>query len=1014
MIVAPGNLVEQWQDELNEKFHLPFEIMTNDKFESAHSGNWFLENSLVICRLDKLSRDESVQDKLRVTDWDLVVVDEAHKMSATYFGGEKKETKRYKLGRFLSSLTRHFLLMTATPHNGKEEDFQLFMALLDGDRFEGKFRDGVHVSDVSDVMRRMVKEQLLKFDERPLFPERLAYAVNYDLSDDEASLYLEVTNYVREEFNRADSLQNEGRKGTVGFALTILQRRLASSPEAIYQSLRRRRERLEKRLSEEKLLKRGTSVTLNDDVDLPSFRDDDDVIDFEDAPGDELEAQEESIVDRATAAQTIDELELEVKSVTRLEQLAQQVRRSGRDKKWEELSSLLQDNEHMFDAHGHRRKLVIFTEHRDTLNYLEERICMLLGKREAVVTISGGMHRDERRDVQERFTQDKDTLVLIATDAAGEGINLQRAHLMVNYDLPWNPNRLEQRFGRIHRIGQTEVCHLWNLVARETREGDVFQRLLEKLEIERRALGGAVFDVLGRTIEGRELRQLLVEAIRYGDRPDVQAKLFEKVDAALDHARLQNLIEDRALAHETMDASRIRQIREDMERADARRLQPHFISSFFRDAFEHLGARIVGREPKRYEITRVPAAIRNRDRIIGTRETVLAKYERVTFDKQLINVPGKPQAAFVCPGHPLLESVIDLILERHRDLLKQGAILVDDNDASEEIRALFYLDHSIQDARLNPDGSRRVVSRQMQFVSIDRDDNVRMCGYAPYLDYRAATMEEQSLVEPLLSEEWLSRSLEERAVSYAISELVPRHFQEIRNRKEELVDKTLEAVKDRLTKEINYWDHRAQVLKAQEEAGRISKLNSAKAQARADELDARLQKRVAELEQERKLSPMPPVAIGGALVVPAGLLGKLGGASAPVPDLHARETERIEKLGMDAVMQAERDLGNEPRDVSALNRGYDIESRDGKTGRLRFIEVKGRVVGADTVTVTRNEIVTGVNSSTSYILAIVQVDGEHANTPVYILEPFQREPEFDVASVNYKLKELLQRGKPPA
>src|ERR1700690_4397179 len=265
LIVCPGSLAEQWQDELYRRFHLSFEILTNDKLEAARTGNWFLENNLVIARLDKLSRNEDVQQKLQVPEcrWDLVVCDEAHKLSATFFGGEVKYTKRYKLGQLLSGLTRHFLLMTATPHNGKDEDFQLFMALLDGDRFDGRFRDGAHVSDVSDMMRRMVKENLLKFDGTPLFPERIAYTVPYKLSDAEAELYSEVTNYVREEFNRAEALENEKRASTVGFALTILQRRLASSPEAIYQSLRRRRERLESRLREEELLKRGAQVALD-------------------------------------------------------------------------------------------------------------------------------------------------------------------------------------------------------------------------------------------------------------------------------------------------------------------------------------------------------------------------------------------------------------------------------------------------------------------------------------------------------------------------------------------------------------------------------------------------------------------------------------------------------------------------------------------------------------------------------------------------------------------------------
>ena len=342
LIVCPGMLAEQWQDELFRRFHLPFEILTNDKLEAARTGNWFLETNLVIARLDKLSRNEDVQQKLKTPDcrWDLVVCDEAHKMSATVFGTETKYTKRYRLGQLLSTLTRHFLLMTATPHNGKEEDFQLFMALLDGDRFEGRFRDGVHVSDVSDLMRRMVKENLLKFDGTPLFPERIAYTVPFKLSLSEAHLYKAVTDYVREEFNRAEALENEKRTGTVGFALTILQRRLASSPEAIYQSLRRRREKLESRLREMELLQRAAKVAPAFTNTLPML-DAEDVEDLDEAPDSELEAVEEEILDQATAARSIAELKAEIETLKKLESLALEVRRSGTDTKWCELASLL-------------------------------------------------------------------------------------------------------------------------------------------------------------------------------------------------------------------------------------------------------------------------------------------------------------------------------------------------------------------------------------------------------------------------------------------------------------------------------------------------------------------------------------------------------------------------------------------------------------------------------------------------------------------------------------------------
>src|SRR5690625_4026921 len=672
LVVCPGSLAEQWQDELYRRFQLPFDILTNDKLEAARTGNWFLEADLVIARLDKLARDENTQAKLQAPDagWDLVIVDEAHKMSATFFGNEARYTKRYRLGQLLSGLTRHFLLMTATPHNGKEEDFQLFLALLDGDRFEGRFRDGVHLVDASDIMRRMVKEELVRFDGRPLFPERRAYTISYTLSDAEAALYKQVTDYVREELNRAEARENDGRRGTVGFALTILQRRLASSPEAIYQSLKRRRERLESRLRETELLRKGaTALAQLPYQDLPALSDED-LEDLEDAPGEEFEAFGERLVDLASAARTIDELAAEIAILHGLEELALQVRRSGRDRKWEELSRLLQSDSLLASSgSGHRRKLIIFTEHRDTLNYLVERISVLLGRPEAVVTIHGQMGRQDRRKAEHEFLNNSDVEILIATDAAGEGINLQRAHLMVNYDLPWNPNRLEQRFGRIHRIGQTEVCHLWNLVADETREGDVFRRLFEKLEVERQALSGAVFDVLGKVLQGRALRDLLVDAIRYGEDPEVRARLERAVDDAFDREQLRHLLAERALSQETLEPGRVREIREEMERAEARRLQPHFISSFFREAFEHLGGTIREREAGRYQISYIPGLIRSRDRQIGAGAPIARKYERIAFEKSLVNLPGRPRAEFIAPGHPLLEATTDLILERYRSLL---------------------------------------------------------------------------------------------------------------------------------------------------------------------------------------------------------------------------------------------------------------------------------------------------------------------------------------------------------
>ncbi|MER3487767.1 MAG: RNA helicase, partial [Chloroflexota bacterium] len=659
-----------------------------------------------------------------------------------------------------------------------------------------------------------------------------------------------------------------------------------------------------------------------------------------------------------------------------------------------------------------RQKLVVFTEHRDTLNYLAERISTLLGRPQAVVTIHGGMGREERRKAQEAFLHDPEVQVLVATDAAGEGINLQRAHLMVNYDLPWNPNRIEQRFGRIHRIGQTEVCHLWNLVAEETREGDVYRTLLEKLEQARQRFGDQVFDVLGKLqFEGKPLRDLLIEAIRYGERPEVRARLTQVVADAFDPAQLRDLLEDRALVHDVIDATRLQRIREDMERAEARRLQPHYIESFFLEAFRRLGGSVRQREPRRYEVTHVPAVIRHRDRLIGAGEPVLSRYERITFEKSLIAPPGQPLAAFVCPGHPLLDAVIDLTLERHRDLLRRGTVLVDERDPGEEPRVLFYLEHAIQDASTTLTGERRVISRRMLYVEIDAAGNTRDLNYAPYLDYRPLRPDEPDIETILARPEcaWITRELEVRAQGYAVARVVPEHLEEVRRRRLEWIEKARAAVKDRLTKEIAYWDHRAEELKLQEQAGKINaRLNSQEARRRADDLAARLQKRMEQLDLEAQISAVPPVVMGGLMVVPAGLLTKITGRPAPVvqqrADLEAAARARA------IVMEVERRLGYEPVDREADKLGYDIESRDPRTGRLRFIEVKGRITGAETITVTKNEILTSLNKPDDYILAIVEfLDGDNHRVH-YIRQPFRREPDFGVTSVNYDFTELLARA----
>lgn len=587
---------------------------------------------------------------------------------------------------------------------------------------------------------------------------------------------------------------------------------------------------------------------------------------------------------------------------------------------------------------------------------------------------------------------------------------------MINYDLPWNPNRLEQRFGRVHRIGQTEVCYLWNLVSNQTREGMVFQRLFAKLEQERQSLGGQVFDILGKiTFDNKPLRELLVEAIRYGNDPEVQARLRRVVDNSFDKEALAKLLEERALTEDSLDVHKVVAIREEMERIEAHKLQPHFVESFFIAAFTKLGGRISKRETGRYEITHVPFTVRNRDMIIGFGEPVMQRYERVCFDKQFQTLPGHAAADLICPGHPLLEAVIDLIREQNADTMKQGAIFVDDNDLSTGPRLLFYIESSVQDGVLTKNGTKRVISQNLHFVELDENGNARNAGYAPYLDYRAPSEEERQLIAGFLpSQRWLTGDVESKAMNYAIGNIIPQHFLAVKERRVKAADKTMKAVKERLTAAIQYWDYRSSELKKKEDAGKSnSRLNSQNAARRAEELEARLHKRLDELEKEKQISAMPPIVMGGALVIPRGLINRLMGQQ-PSQLFSQGDRKSIEMAAMRAVEEIERKLGYSPRDVSLEKCGYDIESKIPETlaagkSTLRFIEVKGRTVGATTVTVTANEILTALNKPDEYILAVVEVDGSKTKT-VYLQHPFHEKPEWTACSVNYDIQDLRRNS----
>jgi len=767
-------------------------------------------------------------------------------------------------------------------------------------------------------------------------------------------------------------------------------------------------------LRDEKLGIKGKQARAETLGDIP---DDDD-----DLTAEEQEGLEETLIDQATAAKTVAELEAEIIILNGLEKQAKAVVTSGQDRKWDELSQILQNNPEMRDAAGRQRKLIIFSEHRDTLNYLRGKIAGVLGNPDAIITIHGGTHRDERRRLQALFRSDPDVRILVATDAAGEGVNLQNANLMVNYDLPWNPNRLEQRFGRIHRIGQREVCHLWNLVAKETREGDVYHRLLMKLEVESQALKGRVFDILGEVFEETSLKDLLMEAIRYGDRKDVRDRLSQKIDMALDHDHLKSLLNRNALAQETMSAERLFAVKEEMDKAEARRLQPFFVRAFFGKALDALGGTAHPREAGRFEITHVPAAIRERDRRITGRnrrdhEPVVKRYSRICFEREAIqpmDKPGIERAVLMHPGHPLMLSMTDMILEQHANLLRQGAILIDPADEGLDPALLFLLTHEIKS------GDGTVLSKRLQFVRVGADGKTDFAGWAPHLDLEPLPEAEYPLLAETLAAPWIASGQEGCALALAAQTLVPQHYKEVAHRSIGHIDKTLAAVHERLSKEIAFWQDRWMKLKEDGEAGKDIRLNLQNVERTIADLGSRLESRKKELQSMRHVVSCTPVVLGAALIVPAGLMNRLRGeepidtiAATFAADAQARS--RIERIAMDAVRQAEEARGCRVVDVSAEQCGWDLSAYppaiDGKLPDPRHIEVKGRVKGASTVTVTRNEMLYASNQGEKFVLAVVLVhEDDRAEGPYYIRNPFQSEPGWGVASINFNLGELLARA----
>jgi hypothetical protein len=470
-----------------------------------------------------------------------------------------------------------------------------------------------------------------------------------------------------------------------------------------------------------------------------------------------------------------------------------------------------------------------------------------------------------------------------------------------------------------------------------------------------------------------------------------------------------------------MGPERLFAVKEEMERAAARRLQPYFVRAFFLRAFEQLGGSIYPREPGRYEITHVPASIRERDRRITGRnrreaEPVLKRYDRVCFEKealQPLDKPGLTRAVLMHPGHPLMLAVSDLLLEEHANLLRRGCVLVDPADDGLDPWLMFLLTHEVKS------GDGQVLSKRLQFVRVNPDGSTSFAGWAPHLDFEPLAGSERALLEDVLDADWIRADQEQRAIALAATTLVPEHFREVSERRVAHVDKTLSAVHDRLSNEIDFWSDRWLRLKDDLEAGKDVRLNVENARRTVTDLEGRLENRKKELRAMRHVVNGTPVVLGGALVVPAGLMRTLRGDDKTPPNVSADPVarSRIERLAMEAVRRAEESRGWRVVDVTKDKCGWDLTSYppaiDKKQPEPRHIEVKGRVKGAATVTISRNEMLYAFNQGEKFVLAIVLVaEDDSVEGPYYIRRPFDREPGWGVSSINYNLGDLLQKAEP--
>lgn len=944
LIVVPGHLKDQWLREMKEKFHEHFVPVDRGVAEAFWGRNVWQEHPQVVTSIDYAKQDE-VLASLRESTWDLIIVDEAHKMAAYRYGAKVEKTERYRLGEVLSQNANYILFLTATPHRGDPENFRLFLDLLEPGLFANvSTLAEATASGENPLFLRRLKEDLRDFNGTPLFPRRQVHTVKFSLSEPEKELYNAVTEYVQRHYQKALAKD----KRNVTFALLILQRRLASSVRAVRQSLERRRKRLDE------LLQKGIILQERDYIDEERL---------EDCPEAEREQIEDDLLEKLTSAETLEELRQEIDKLDELIVLARKAERQEIETKLNELRKVMEEGH--LQANG--EKLLIFTESRATLGYLKEK---LKAWGYSVTTIHGGMNLDERIASEKRFWNE--TQVMVATEAAGEGINLQCCWLMVNYDIPWNPNRLEQRMGRVHRYGQRKEVHVYNLVAQDTLEGKVLLRLFEKLERIREQMGSdRVFDVVGDVFAGRTLKELIVEAVTNQRSLD---DILKDIELQPDEEMVQRVRE----ATQEMLATRyvdLKGMLGEMEKAKENRLVPEYIERFFRRAARRLNVSVEER-PDGYLRAKVPFDVRNLPREFKNRfGEVQPEYSRFSFDKEKA---FKGQAEFVAMGHPLFEAVVDRIFQAYGQCLREGAVFED--PAGRLSGLIWLLEGEVRD------GTGEVAGKRLFAVYHDNNGTVREISPAVFWDLRPARRDVPNFIRDLVDkqDEVVASVLTGALAGYREELLASRRKDAAI--KEKYGIRSLEALI--LESEEKLADYEIRRAKG-ENIPEPAILNERR---RREELEEKKRRLLAGIRAETSLVLSPPRVLGVAAVL----------APEEVPDL-LKEDAEVERIGMEVSMNYERVQGRRPEDVSVANTGYDIRSIS-PDGSVRYIEVKARA-GVGKVALTPNEWITAQKLGESYWLYVV---ANAATSPeLYLIQnpATSLRPDEEVEIVRYVIND---------